>query len=176
VQFHIAGGHVGVAPFGAVDNYARHADAELGTQFTGQGMGVRADPGLEHHLGDATAVTQVDEHAATVVAPRGNPAEENSPAPHIAGAQAAAVMGALYVLEKFRHGLISTGEWPRRRGGRVPGFHHRGHRGHRGRRERVPDPDPNPSFLPIRLCDLRALCGEIRGREALRLAHGGLAP
>ena len=42
---------------------------------------------------------------------------------------------------------------------RDPEFHHRGHR---GRKERVSDPGPNPSFLPIRLCDLCALCGEIR--------------
>jgi glutaminyl-tRNA synthetase len=49
---------------------------------------------------------------------------------------------------------------------RDPESHHRGHRGHRGRKERVPDPGPNPSFLPVRLCDLCALCGEIRGKLA----------
>jgi hypothetical protein len=46
-----------------------------------------------------------------------------------------------------------------------PEFHHREHR---GRKERVSDPDPNPSFLPIRLCALCALCGEIRGNKAGR--------
>ncbi|GEM_PF-3893374 len=54
---------------------------------------------------------------------------------------------------------------------RDPEFHHREHRGHRGRKERVPDPAPNPSFLPIRLCDLCALCGEIRGKPA-EAPHG----
>ena len=47
-----------------------------------------------------------------------------------------------------------------------PEFHHRAHRGHRDRKERVPDPGPNFSFLPIRFCELCPLCGEIRNRLA----------
>jgi hypothetical protein len=80
-------------------------------------MGVRADPWFKHQLGNAATVAQVDEHAPAVIAARGNPAEENRPFAHIAGTQATTVMGTLYVFEKFRHGVIFTGESPRRRGG-----------------------------------------------------------
>jgi hypothetical protein len=56
---------------------------------------------------------------------------------------------------------------------RDPEVHHREHRGHRGRKERVSDPDPNPSFLLIRLCDL---CGEIRGKPADCARQGATIP
>ena len=58
-------------------------------------MRVGAGLGLEYHLGDATAIAQVDEHAAAVIAARVNPSEQDDTLAGVAGAQAAAVMGSL---------------------------------------------------------------------------------
>ena len=44
------------------------ADAALAAQLAGQRVGVLVDARLEHDLGEAVAVAQIDEHAAAVVA------------------------------------------------------------------------------------------------------------
>ena len=63
-----------------------------------------AGAGLEHHLGEAAAIAQIDEHAAAVIAARVHPAEQDDALAGVAGAQRAAVMGSLQVGQELGHG------------------------------------------------------------------------
>ena len=65
---------------------------------------VGAGVGLEDHLGDAAAIAQIDEHAAAVIAAGVHPAEEDDALAGVAGAQRAAVVGALQVGQELGHG------------------------------------------------------------------------
>ena len=64
--------------------------------------------GVEHQLGDALAVAQIDEDAAAVVAPSCDPAEEHDLLAHVAAAQGAATVGALELVDESGH--VSSGD------------------------------------------------------------------
>ena len=97
----LAGGHLGVAARAAVDHRAGDADAELGAQLAGQGVGLGVDARLEHDLGEAAAVAQIDEHAAAVIAAGGDPAEQHDLLPDVGRAQGAAVVGTFQIFQEL---------------------------------------------------------------------------
>ena len=80
-------GEVGVLVAAALDDDARDADAEFAAQLAGQPVGLGVGPRFEHHLGEAAAIAQVDEHAAAVVAARRHPAEQDRALAGVAPAQ-----------------------------------------------------------------------------------------
>ena len=75
-------------------------------QLAGQGVGLLVDAGLEHDLGEAAAVAQVDEHAAAVVAAGGHPPEQHDALADVGGAQGAAVVGSFQVFQELGHGEL----------------------------------------------------------------------
>src|SRR5262249_40856407 len=64
---------------------------------------------LEHHLGEASAVAQVDEYRSAVVAPVVDPAEEDHFLADVLGGELAAAVGALQIADEFGHVLSSSG-------------------------------------------------------------------
>src|SRR5690606_24788238 len=73
----VAGRHLGVAHGAAIEDAPADADHPLGADTLGEREGLGAGVGLEDDLGDATAVTEVDEDAAAVIATDLDPAEED---------------------------------------------------------------------------------------------------
>ena len=63
----------------------------------------RLEGGVEDHLGHAVAVAQIDEDAAAEVTTVGYPAEEDDFLADVAGAELAAVMGALELVDETGH-------------------------------------------------------------------------
>ena len=68
-----------------------------------------ADVLFEHHLGDAGAIAQVDEHRAAVIAAVVDPSEEDHFASHVPRGELAARVRALQLADEFRHGASDTG-------------------------------------------------------------------
>jgi murein DD-endopeptidase MepM/ murein hydrolase activator NlpD len=109
----LAGGELGVLVFAARDDRAGDRDAELRAQLAGERVRLAVDVGAEDHLGDASAVAQIDEHAPAVIAAGGDPAHERDRMTDVARAQIAAIVRSLDVDEvgaasgvggSYRHG------------------------------------------------------------------------
>jgi hypothetical protein len=103
LQLDFAGREVGVLVAAALDDDARDADAKFAAQLAGQAVGLGVGPRFEHHLGEATAIAEVDEDAAAVVAARRDPAEQDRALAGVAPAQPAAVMCSLEIDQELGH-------------------------------------------------------------------------
>src|SRR6185369_15312692 len=79
-------------------------DAELVAKLLRAIVKLLAGLGLEHHLGEARAVAQVDEDGAAVVAAVVHPAEEDHLLAHVLRGQFATGVGALQLADEFGHG------------------------------------------------------------------------
>jgi len=77
---------------GPVGDGALHLEDVLAADRIGDGVGLAALFRVEHHLGEAVVVAQVDEDEAAVVATAVDPAGQRDRLPFVGGAQLAAVV------------------------------------------------------------------------------------
>ena len=92
-----AGREVGVRhPLGALDDNPLDGEHPLAAHPLGQAVGRFVVGRIGHHLGDAVAVSQVDENQPAVVAVRPRPAHEDNFAAYVGSAKRSAVVGSSF--------------------------------------------------------------------------------
>jgi hypothetical protein len=84
---------------GSNPNHARHGDYMLGAEVVSPFMGAGVPLGIEHHLGHAGPITEIDEDQAAVVPTSLHPSHQNDRLPHMLHAEAAAIVAAFPVTE-----------------------------------------------------------------------------
>ena len=102
----VPGRQVGIAVTAPLLDHARDPHAELVAQLAGQAVGLGVDVRLEHDLGDAPAIPQIDEHAAAVIAAGCHPPEEDDLVARVRGTQSPTVVGSLQLGQKWCGGRI----------------------------------------------------------------------
>jgi hypothetical protein len=84
---------------GSNPNHARHGEHILGAEVVSPFMGPGVALGIEHHLGHAAPVTEIDEDETAVVPATLHPTHQYDRLPHMLCAEAAAIVAALPVTE-----------------------------------------------------------------------------
>ena len=95
-ELDVAGGHIRVGePFAALAEDSGDGDDVLGASHLRFQMGQRRDLLVEHHLGDAGAVAEVEEDEVAVVAAAVDPTHKGDGLAGVGGAEFAAGVRAL---------------------------------------------------------------------------------
>src|SRR5207248_8290634 len=103
VDLDLAGHELGIRVRASRDHLPPHSEAVLEAQLVGELAELLADVLLEHHLGEARAIAQVDEHRAAVIAAVVDPSEEDHFASHVPRDELAARVRASELADEFRH-------------------------------------------------------------------------